>query len=78
MQFNPPAPTDPRPLEARPFSRLGAIVHIAQLLAEMPAEHPEVIEELPQDILDTLLVDREWMRSNMPAYAALVDTSVLS
>ncbi|MBX9613657.1 MAG: HDOD domain-containing protein [Burkholderiales bacterium] len=66
------------PLEARPFSRLGAIVHIAQLLAEMPAEHPEVIEELPQDIMDTLLVDREWMRNNMPAYATLVDTSVLN
>jgi HD-like signal output (HDOD) protein len=65
------------PLEARPFSRLGAIVHIAQLLAEMPPETPEVVEELPQDILDTLLVDREWMRNNMPAYSTLVDTSVL-
>jgi HD-like signal output (HDOD) protein len=65
------------PLEARPFSRLGAIVHIAQLLAEMPPETPEVLEELPQDILDTLLVDREWMRNNMPAYSTLVDTSVL-
>ena len=43
----------------------------------MPPEVPEVVEELPQDILDTLLVDREWMRNNMPAYSTLVDTTVL-
>lgn len=65
------------PLAARPFIRLGAIVHLAMLLADMPAGGAEMVDALPQDVVKALLLNPEWMKTKFPAAASFVDTSSL-
>jgi len=65
------------PMTSRPFCRLGAIVHLASLLAETPSDDPEVLETLPEDVVRTLQLDREWMRAKFPSHASFVDVSAL-
>lgn len=52
------------PLCAKPFCRLAAIVHIAELLAEMNyagTDGEEAIKHLPEDVLRALQIDQEWL-----------------
>lgn len=65
------------PMASRPFSRLGAIVHLASLLAESPSHDPEVLVTLPQDVVDKLQLNREWMQAKFPSRASFVDVSAL-
>ena len=43
----------------------------------MAPETPDVIDDLPSELLSKLQVDVPWMRKKMPMMAALTDTSAL-
>jgi HD-like signal output (HDOD) protein len=61
------------PLSEQAFSRLGSVVHLASLLADTPYSGPEMIDTLPQDVMDSFQVDVEWMRSEFPAEDSFLD-----
>jgi HD-like signal output (HDOD) protein len=63
------------PLVDQAYSRLGAIVHIAGLLADTPNAGPEHVEGLPSDVLAALSLDAGWMREHFPDHADFVDAS---
>jgi HD-like signal output (HDOD) protein len=63
------------PLEDQTFSRLGAIVHIAGLLADTPNAGPEHVEDLPTDVMAALSLDSQWMREHFPSNADFIDAS---
>ena len=65
------------PMAARPFSRLGAVLHVAELLTESGASAPDPVDGLPADVLAALHVDADWMRSRLPQAQAFVDASTL-
>lgn len=65
------------PMGSKPFNRLGAIVHVATLLAEIAVEeHKNVhdtIESLPADILQALQLEHDWLKDHLPGIEALID-----
>lgn len=61
------------PLTEQAFSRLGAVVHLAALLADTPGATSEAVAELPQDVLDALDLSRDWMADNFPACESFMD-----
>ena len=65
------------PLEAQPFSRLGAVLHVAELLAAAPTPSLEAVDELPADVLTALDVDADWMRNRLPQAQRYVEASRL-
>ena len=65
------------PLAAHPFNRLGGIVHLAMLLADMPAGGVEMLDELPEEVVHALQLNREWMQSKFPLPDSFVDISSL-
>lgn len=65
------------PLNAQPFSRLGAVLHVAELLASAPEANEEAVSELPADVLDALDVDAAWMVQRLPQAQRYVDASRL-
>ena len=72
--------TSSNPLEHKPFSRLGAIVHIAMLLAEITIEDPksaeDTIKALPEDVLKKLQLDNDWLRDHIPDVSAFTDAAM--
>jgi HD-like signal output (HDOD) protein len=58
--------TSSEPMEAKPFNRLGAIVHLAMLLADMPPGGAEMLDGLPEDVVKALQLNPEWMRAKFP------------
>jgi HD-like signal output (HDOD) protein len=64
------------PLANGTFSRLGAIVHLAELMAEMPKPSVDVVDTLPLDVVAALLLDLDWMRSRFPSTESFVDLTV--
>jgi HD-like signal output (HDOD) protein len=65
------------PMAARPFNRLGAIVHLAMLLADMPAGGVEMLDGLPDDVIAALQLQREWMQAKFPLPDSFIDVSAL-
>lgn len=65
------------PMAMRPFDRLGGIVHLAMLLADMPAGGVEMLDELPQDVVQALLLRPEWMKTNFPLPDSFADISTV-
>jgi HD-like signal output (HDOD) protein len=63
------------PMAAQPFSRLGAVLHVAELLAAAPT--PAAVDELPADVLAALNVDPIWVRERLPQAQRYVDASRL-
>jgi HD-like signal output (HDOD) protein len=63
------------PLVDQAYSRLGAVVHLAGLLADSPNAGPEHVELLPSDVLAALTLDPEWMREHFPSNADFIDAS---
>lgn len=61
------------PLTDQAFSRLGAIMHLAGLLADTPEASVQALDDLPQDVVVSLLLDMPWMRANFPATETFVD-----
>lgn len=62
-----------QPLAEKPFSRLGAVVHLAGLLADIPDAGPEAIDDLPADVIAALHFDEEWMRTSLPSSEMFLD-----
>lgn len=61
------------PLTDQAFSRLGAVVHLAGLLADTPQATANAVAGLPQNVLDALELQRDWMRDNFPASDSFMD-----
>jgi HD-like signal output (HDOD) protein len=61
------------PVTEHGFSRLGAIVHLAGLLADTPDANADAIETLPQDVVGALMLDPQWMQSRFPAADSFVN-----
>jgi len=61
------------PITDQAFSRLGAIMHLAGLLADTPDAGPETLDTLPDDVIDSLQLDVQWMYSHFPASNTFVD-----
>jgi HD-like signal output (HDOD) protein len=61
------------PLTEQAFSRLGAVVHLAGLLADTAYVGAEVLDSLPQDVVASLRLDLPWLRENFPAADSFVD-----
>ena len=65
-----------RPLESAEFSPLGAILHLASLLADQASASAEVLQTLPIDLVQRLQLDLVKMQAHMPDPAAIADTSI--
>lgn len=69
------------PLASPSFCRLGAIVHVATLLAEIAvgpkASVAETIGALPDELLQALQLDPGWLADHLPDPAVFTDTSAL-
>jgi HD-like signal output (HDOD) protein len=63
------------PITEQAFSRLGAIMHLAGLLADTPDAGPEMLDTLPDDVIDSLKLDLQWMHSSFPAASSFVDVT---
>lgn len=66
-----------RPTERATYSSMGAVVHLAALLADMTTAGVNAIAELPQEVLQTLGLEAEDLRSSMPSSDSLNDVSML-
>ena len=65
------------PLAAQPFSRLGAVLHVAELLAAAPEANAGAVDDLPADVLAALEVDAGWMVERLPQAQRYLDASRL-
>lgn len=63
------------PLVDQAYSRLGAILHLAGLLADTANAGPEQVDDLPSDVLAALPLDAHWMREHFPSNADFIDAS---
>ena len=65
------------PMAAKPFNRLGAMIHIATLLAEIAVEEhksvEDTIESLPAEVLQALQLEKAWLKLHLPAVETLID-----
>ncbi|MFN3375864.1 MAG: HDOD domain-containing protein [Burkholderiaceae bacterium] len=70
------------PLEYKPFCRLGGILHVAMLLAEIGLEEPkspaDTIASLPEELKRALQLDSEWLAEHLPPVAHFVDVDIRS
>jgi HD-like signal output (HDOD) protein len=66
------------PLAARPFSRLGAVLHVAELLADMEPGGEDAVAALPEEVLAALQLEPDWLRSHLPqAHSMIEDTATV-
>ncbi len=61
------------PLTDQAFSRLGAVVHLAALLADAPEAGPHALDTLPPAVVEALELDVLWMRSSFPLHSSFPD-----
>jgi HD-like signal output (HDOD) protein len=73
--------TSADPLAIKPFCRLGGIVHIAMLLAEIAIESSTsaqaTIAALPSEVLTSLQLDQAYLESHLPDVKTFTDTSAI-
>lgn len=67
--------TSADPMSARPFSRLGAVLHLAELLTAMGPGSAVAVEDLPADLLAALHLDPVWLREQLPQAQAQVQAA---
>jgi len=65
------------PMAAAPFSRLGAVVHLAGLLADKSAPGAQDLLALPQNVVQALQLDLELLSTQMPDAESFSDLSAL-
>lgn len=63
------------PITDQAFSRLGAIIHLAGLLAEEPHRDADAVDMLPTDVIAALMLDVDWLRTKFPDEATFLDVS---
>jgi HD-like signal output (HDOD) protein len=64
------------PLLEQAFSRLGAVVHLAGLLADTPHAGPHSVADLPVEVIDSLQLDIDWMQQTFPGQETFVELAV--
>lgn len=64
--------TSSDPMAATPFCKMGAIIHLASLLADTPSDDPEILTSLPDDVVHALQLDHEWMKKKFPSHDSFV------
>jgi HD-like signal output (HDOD) protein len=55
------------PLVEQAFSRLGAVVHLAGLLSDMPNPNADALEQLPTDVMSALGLQAGALKPSFPA-----------
>ena len=60
------------PLQEQAFSRLGAVLHVAYLLVELPETDTTALESIAVEVLDSLKLDLDWMTATLPARDSFV------
>ena len=63
-----------RPLHCSVFSHLGAVVHLAMLLADMDSVDEQSLQTLPQDVVFKLGLALDWMAQHIPERASFTQT----
>jgi HD-like signal output (HDOD) protein len=63
------------PLNEQAFSRLGAVLHLAGLLAETTDAGPDSVASLPDEVIDALKLDVDWMVATFPSAQTFVEVS---
>lgn len=58
------------PMAAHPFSQLAGVIHLASLLADTPSDDPAILDTLPQDVVQALQLNRDWMKAKFPSHAS--------
>ncbi len=68
------------PVAATPFCRLGGILHLATLLAEIGLEEPkspaDTIAALPATVTRVLQLEADWLVEHLPPVEGYVDVSI--
>ena len=67
-----------RPTDRATYSSMGAVVHLGALLADLAATEANAIDTLPLEVLQSLGLELDDLRTNMPAADSLSDVSMLS
>lgn len=65
------------PLQGTTFSELGAVVHLAALLADHPTVTVETLGDLPEAVVHKLELNLMWMSMHLPDAEAFNDISML-
>ena len=60
------------PLVEQAFSRLGAVIHLAGLLADIPDADALAVDVLPHDVISALALDVRWMKATFPSADSFV------
>jgi len=60
------------PLVEQAFSRLGAVVNLAGILADVPNANADAVDHLPVDVITKLSLDVSWMKTKFPASDSFV------
>ncbi|MDZ7918724.1 HDOD domain-containing protein [Rhodoferax sp.] len=63
------------PITEQAFSRLGAVVHLAGLLAETEDAGPDTVDGLPADVIAALMLDADWLRTKFPDTNTFLDVT---
>ena len=63
------------PLLEQAFSRLGAALHLASLLAEAP-QATVALDTLPVEVIDSLKLDLDWMRETVPDKSTFLNVAL--
>ena len=69
--------TSANPLASKPFYRLSGVLHLAELMASASPESPFALEEIPEELLMALHMDREWLSDHMPQAHEFAAAAVL-
>lgn len=62
------------PMQFMAFSKLGAIVHLAMLLADLETVDEEGLKLLPQDVVAALGIQIGWMAQHIPDRASFTES----
>jgi HD-like signal output (HDOD) protein len=62
------------PMNFMSFSQLGAIVHLAMLLADMESVDEESLAKLPHDVVSALGIEVKWMAQHIPARSTFTES----
>lgn len=54
------------PLQEQAFSRLGSVLHLAGLLADLPVGTTACTDQLPLEVVDSLKLDLWWLQAHLP------------
>lgn len=61
------------PISEQAFSRLGAVLHLAGLIADTPDPNANTLEDLPVEVLDSLKLDIFELQTHFPHTASFID-----